>query len=45
MSAKTPTCTMRTSRNVLIIKEGLEPEALDEISLKMGQIMEVSQKE
>jgi hypothetical protein len=29
----------------LIITEGLEPEALNEISLKMDKIMEISQKE
>jgi hypothetical protein len=30
--------------HVLIFKEGLEPEAIDEISLEMDQFMEVSQK-
>jgi hypothetical protein len=28
----------------LIIKEGLEPEALDEISLKVGESMEIWKK-
>jgi hypothetical protein len=37
-------CASRKN-NVLIIKEGLEPEALDEISLKMDKIMGISQKE
>jgi hypothetical protein len=37
-------CASRKN-NVLIIKEGLEPEALDEISLKMDKIMGTFQKE
>jgi hypothetical protein len=37
-------CASRKN-NVLIIKEGLEPEALDEINLKMGKIMGMSRKE
>jgi hypothetical protein len=33
-------CASRKN-NLLIIKEGLEPEALDEISLKVGESMEI----
>jgi hypothetical protein len=37
-------CVSREN-TVLIIKEGLEPEALDEVSLKIDKIMGTSEKE